>query len=86
MISIRLPSTVGPKSSTASRAAATEPSPLPSLYCPLMSVMMPIRSTSPSARAAAGARSAVAAQSARSIAPARRATGARRVRAILVLP
>src|SRR3954470_10462375 len=50
-ISILRPSTFPPKSSTAIWAARTEPVPFPSLYCPLMSVIMPMRRVSPAADA-----------------------------------
>src|ERR1700743_16353 len=51
MISIRRPATLPPISSAALCAAITDPVPLPSAYCPLMSVMMPTRRTPSSARA-----------------------------------
>jgi hypothetical protein len=56
MISILRPATVPPISSAAICAAITEPGPLPSLYWPLMSVMMPTRSTLSCARAPAAAK------------------------------
>src|SRR5947208_799515 len=56
MISMRRPDTDPPISSAAILAAITEPGPLPSAYWPLMSVMMPTRSTTTSAKAFAGLR------------------------------